>query len=272
MRKSIEAIGNQGAFASWIVSKPVFVHRGGAPSDCQIRVERDIDARSPEWLKLERVLQNIKGKGIATMLGAIEDEKVVIKAQSAKDARAEFDVQRRLRDMQGFVSFHCIFFCSGNKEYIERFGTLDEQTKLCRARGDEMGVIVMPYFTHGSFESYLRQGRPRIDVVKKVLCTVIETVFRAFTAVGFTHGDLFPKNIVLDANMRPAVLDFEKSEFAASAMRFWRDIDDLLGEVARFAMKNVLDSASRVIFVHLAYGALPNESNVNDLCRAIMSS
>jgi serine/threonine protein kinase len=273
----MHGIGKRGAYTSWVVQKgdlQRILSRGGAGKSCQESIDDDIDKGSADWLQLVQVLQNIRGKGIATMIGKIDGNQVVVKAQLARDAQSEYQIQEQLRRMQGFIRYECMFTCAGKKDYIEQFGTVNNKTKLCLARGTGMGVIVMPYYTNGSLEMYLRRTKkPNIDLVKRVLQTVVWNLFQAYDALGFTHGDLYPKNIVLDESNSPVLLDFEKSLFNSPhrLMTFWRDIDDLFDEVARYVLQDSLNDVARIVINHLARKQEPTQQLIKDLADAIAS-
>jgi serine/threonine protein kinase len=269
----MHGIGKRGAYTSWVVQKAhlqrILSSKGGAGEIFQENIDED-----PDWLQLVQVLQNIRGKGIATMLGKIDGNQVVVKAQLARDAQSEYQIQEKLRGMQGFIQYECMFTCAGKKDYIEQFGTVNNKTKLCLARGTGMGVIVMPYYTNGSLEMYLRRTKkPNIDLVKRVLQTVVWNLFQAYDALGFTHGDLYPKNIVLDESNTPVLLDFEKSLFNSPhrLMTFWRDIDDLFGEVARYVLQDSLNDVARIVINNLARKQEPTQQLIKDLAKAIAS-
>jgi serine/threonine protein kinase len=292
MSNDIQRTGNVGAMSSWIVSKKALVERyraskrspnikrggGTAIERCQENVDAEIDG-GPAWLQLSQVLQNLTGKGIATMLGRVSSLRVVIKVQEASAARREMKVQEQLRGLDGFVRFHCMFHCAGDKQYIESYGTAAElrRNRVCTAKGLDMGVILMPYYEGGSLEDMLRtkkqSGQPwRADettLVKSVLSKVIGDVYRAYEKKRFVHGDLFCKNIVLTAQGDPALIDFELSEFEASGMRFWRNIDSLLSDVGNYWKQRELDDIARTLFVHMAYDVPPTQSTVDDLLGAL---
>jgi hypothetical protein len=60
----IQPIGKAGICTSWIVKKSLFKKLiGGKIDNCQEHIDNN-----PEWLQLNKVLQNIRGKGIATII------------------------------------------------------------------------------------------------------------------------------------------------------------------------------------------------------------
>ncbi len=290
---TIQRTGNVGAMSSWVVSKKELLRRyrahasrkqkggGTQVENCQENADAEIDG-GPAWLQLSRVLQNLTGKGIATMLGRLSkhgNERVVVKVQDAAAALRELEVQKRLAGLDGFVEFHCMFRCAGDKQYIESYGTAAElrRSRVCAAKGLEMGVILMPYYDGGSLESMLRtknqSGRPwsaeEDALVASVLSKVIRDVYRAYETQRFVHGDLFAKNIVLTAEGEPALIDFELSKFDEPGMRFWRNVESLLGDVGNYWKQRELDDIARTLFVHMAYDVAPSRRTVDDLLAAL---
>lgn len=100
----------------------------------------------------------------------------------------------------------------------------------------------------------------------------IQSLFVAYIKTGFTHGDCFPKNVVLDEEYRPIVIDFEKSAFDTpnKVTRFWRDIDDFMGDVSRYLFHGKLDDICRIhVFMNLAMSEEPTEDNIRKLIDAV---
>lgn len=268
-------IGKQGIFASWVVKRSDLARwLGGNWESCQTTIHTDIESESPSWLILRHVLQNIPGKGIASILGTIQGDQVVVKAQLAGAARREYEFQQRLAGFPGFMRYHCMFTCGGNKADLEAFATVHEKTKLCKTKGTGMGVIVMPYMSKGSLEDYLRTRHADKATVRRILVAVIGSVYHAYKESSFTHGDLYCKNIVLSDTYQPFVIGFERSEFGSSwkQMQFWRDLDNLLGDIGRIPAYAAVNHVARAMFVHLAYGTEPNDPNIQDVCAAIATA
>lgn len=283
MKSRVQRTGNVGAASSWVISKADLLHmwrrkrssqKGGSVTKCQENIDSEIDGGA-SWLQLSRVLQNLQGKGIATMLGRIDSERVVVKAQSKEAAVRETFVQSQLANIDGFVRFHCMFECAGDKDYISSYGTVDElrRQRVCAAKGDSMGVIVMPFYEGGSLETMLTSpGHKDTAVLKSIITKVIQTLYEAYNRVGFTHGDVFTKNVVVGSH-GPVIIDFELSQFRAPNMptRFWRDIEGFLGDVGRYWNQTRMDDISRAIYVHLAYNVPPDDTRIADLLSAVQA-
>ncbi len=246
---------------------------------CQASIDKEIENSSRTahtWLQLERVLQNIKGQAIATMIGHIQEHgDVIVKVQLSSSAKNEWDFAERLRNVQGFIRYLWYFTCAGDAKYIEEFSPLPTNKRLCTKKGSQMGIIMMPYYHQGSFLDYLEKTHEshKPMYVKLILCKIVYYVFKAYADKGFTHGDLFAKNIVLDKS-DPVIIDFEKSAFSSTdrVQRFWRDLDDLFGDVARYLMKDELNEIARIyIYLNLAYNKEPTVHMIQNICKALQS-
>lgn len=280
----MDRLGNVGAMTSWVVPKKDLLLRilrrrnerllrGGASiTDCQRRIDEEIDG-GRRWLQLEHVLQNLRGEGIATLLGRIRSDRVVVKVQPRAAAEREMAVQSQLADVEGFARFHCLFECDGGPGYVETFGTVGEvmRDRVCSSKGDALGIIVMPYHAGGSLEDVLRNGRYDERDVKDAIAVVVRALYEAYRRKRFTHGDTFTKNVVLDDRGRPILIDFEHSAFEGSLVQFWRDLDNLLGDVGRYWQDktSTLDAITRVMIVHRAYEHAPDERVISDIIEAV---
>ena len=206
------------------------------------------------------------------MLGSIKGKIIVVKVQLADAANKEHEVSLALQNQKGIVKFECIFFCNGSKEYIESFGSniLNPYVPICSEHGKDMGVILMQHFKHGDFGTYLKSDQVEKSIVKKILVIVIKNYATAFLETGFTHGDFYPKNIFLDTLNKPFIGDFEKSTFTRKAISFWRDIDDMIGEVSRFFFDRELTDVCRTfVFPAMAYNKEPTKDQIDNIVKAI---
>jgi serine/threonine protein kinase len=278
LQMTFKQIGKGGIETSYIISKcklKKLVKKGGADNVdvCQQNINKDIEKRKPEWLQLTHVLQNIHGKGVASMIAKIDTKDVVVKVQLANNAVDEYQFQERLKVLNGFIQYQCYFTCNGDNSYIEQFANHRDLKKnmLCTENGTSMGVIVMPYYPNGSLEDCLKQYTDAHADIKSILVNIIQNAFNAYTKIGFTHGDLFTKNVLLDAEYKPVLIDFEKSKVDQDQVTFWRDIDDLLGDVSRFIYRNQINDISRIIMINRAYNIHPNDQNIQDLLQAIQN-
>lgn len=210
---------------------------------------------------LKSLLQHIPDTNIASVLESIKGEIIVVKVQLADAANKEQEVSLALQNQKGIFKFGCIFFCNGSKEYIEAFGSNNNVP---------LGVILMQHFKHGDFGTYLKSDQVEKTIVKKILVIVIKNYATAFLETGFTHGDFYPKNIFLDTLNKPFIGDFEKSTFTRKAISFWRDIDDMIGEVSRFFFDRELTDICRTfVFTAMAYNKEPTKDQIDNIVKAI---
>ena len=253
-----------------------FIIYGGS-GKCQEEINKEIDNNSNDytWIQLKRILQNIKGKGIATLLGKISEHQndVLVKVQLKEEALNEYKIQQRIKDIDGIVPYNCFVTCGGDKKYIEDYGPpLKPYQKLCTKKGSELGIIIMQFFHLGSFEIYLKEKSINRDpnVVKVIICKSIYILFKLYRAYGFTHGDFFSKNIILRSITDPLLIDFEKSSFneEGKLSLFWRDIDCLLMEVSGYIFKNELSEISnKYVIISRAYNKEPTPELISEICK-----
>jgi serine/threonine protein kinase len=245
---------------------------------CQEEMDKQIDRKNQHaWLQLQRALQNVPGKAIATMVGHVHKHgDVIVKVQMASLAKREWDTAQHLKDVRGFIQFLCYFTCAGDAKYIEDFSPLTTHKHVCIKKGSQMGIVMMPFYPSGSLEDWLvklqQNNAQSVAFLKLILCKTTFYVFQAFSQKGFTHGDLFAKNILLQ-DTEPIVIDYEKSSLSPdNHQRFWRDLDDLFGDVGRFVMGRELDEISRRhIYMNLAYDRPPTARHIRDICLALQA-
>lgn len=241
---------------------------------CQNEIDQDINTQSDQFLQLKQVLQNIKGKDIATLLAKLKGTTdVVLKVQFTAAANKEYQTQEQLSvsGCEGFIKYTCLFSCQGSKEYIQQFGTrLTKPSQLlCKAKGNDISIIMMPYVKKESLEFALKELQ--VDQVSTILQLVVKNVFCAYTNLKFVHLDLFCKNILLTDANDPVIIDFEMSTFQGSAEVFWRDIDGLLVDVGRHkpTMSRSLDVVISSVLMLRAYNRPPSSETVQEVLHAI---
>jgi len=279
MVQVIKRIGKGGLYTSFIIKKTLLYKLikniiGGDNKECQDKINNDIDnPLSPAWLQIHKILQNIPGKSIATILGKIESKEIVIKAQLNINAQSEYSIQQQLQNIPGFINYICLFQCAGDREYIERFAYYGDETRMCKMKGTDIGIIIMPYYKNGSLEEFLKnyKGIDKNSLIKQLLISIIKNLFVAYKQVGFTHGDLYPKNIVLNDTFDPIIIDFEKSTFnnQNKAYIFWHDIDDLLIDTSRYVYSCDVTELCRNILFYRAYNKDPNDENITSIINEI---
>lgn len=268
-------VGQGGLQTSFLIKRTLLKRMLGGGASCQEDLNIEIGS-TKQWLQLKTVIQNIQGKGIATMLGKIKSNDVIVKVQLFASAINEYEIQQKLKtnNVKGFIDFQCFATCQGDRKYIESFAYLNDSSRLCQATCVSMGIIIMPYYRRKSLYSYMEDysGRDKNKIILKVTSDVIGSVFDAYSKTGFAHGDLFAKNILL-TDSGPLIIDFEKSTFnqVNKLSRFWRDLGDLLGEIANYGFTRELDEISRKhVTMNHAYGKEPTLEIIQELQKSIL--
>lgn len=243
---------------------------------CQHKMDNDIDNNENTFIQLAKVLQNVRGKNIATLEGILEgNESIAIKVQYSAEAKKEYEFTNLLKDHDGFIQYKCYFTCNANKEYFERYALQDATNiKVCSSKGSNMGIIVMPLYSLGSFEAFLKDKRKHKEkgkYIRVILIKVINNYFKAFRKLHFLHGDFFAKNILLETYEDPIIIDFEKSTIDNSkdTLMFWRDIQDLLSEVSMYVGfqggSPMYDLIRKHCGMNLAYNKMPTRDLINEM-------
>ncbi len=261
--------GKRGLATSFVARRDRVLSLLSGGASCQEELNAEIDSpNDPAWLQLSAVLQNVVGKGIATFIGRIRQDHVVVKIQGAEAALKEFTVSEQLEQVPGFIRIACYATCHGTRSYIESFQSVTDATRICKSKGLSMGVLVMPFYPKTSLQgcvpTLMKNGK-----LAQVVCDVIRNYFKAYTTLKFTHGDLFTKNVVLTNNYTPVIIDFEKSEFGSARhnMVFWKDIMDFLGDIVNATNAYAVDDAviRPFVIMNLATKTDPTESIVNEM-------
>lgn len=245
--KLVKRIGKTGINTSFVINKSFFkrIINGG----CQDEIDKEIEDINYSWIQLKEVLQFIPNKGISTILAKISTRDVVIKIQEADKAKKEYEIQDKIKDFKGVIIFECLFYCEGDKKYIETFSVLKEYERLCRVKGVSMGIILMPYYKNKSLDKSLSVDKIIIEDLLKNYCVL-------YNETGFIHGDFFPKNIIIDDDNNPLLIDFENSYFNGTHIQFWRDLSDFFSTVKYH--KNLNDIVRNHCMMNGAYNKKPS--------------
>ena len=233
---NITNIGKNGDYnTSFIINK------------CQDKINNEINSKN-QWLYFMEIIQNIKGKEIITLKGVIDKKKqVVLKIQNFELGEKEFDDQKKLSNYNGFIKFYCHFNCNINPKFYN--GSY--------IKGNKMWINIMQYYSNGSFEDKL------ITMNYNELFTIVKNVitnyFKAYVQNNFVHGDFEPKNIILNNNNEPLIIDFENSNFTGNIMSFWRDLDRFFYIIQRCINFDLNNFIRDNITMHMAYNRKPTE-------------
>lgn len=259
--------------------KKLCTEQKGGDRTCQQEINDQIEGQHA-WLALKSLLQNIPGKNIATMIASINSKDVVVKVQSTENTAREFTLSETLtgynygvaRGAQ-FIKYTCMFTCGGNEDYIEAFGEVTlNKGQICAIKGDSMGIILMPYYDKGSFESIKTL---KWEDAIEILCSVLELSYKSNISIGFVHGDLYLKNILINET-KPVIIDFEKSTFNDARMitTFWYDIEGLLNDFTRYYRNKsyeIDDICRKHVVIPHAYNMRASEKLMDDLISALQT-
>lgn len=240
---------------------------------CQEEINQQIDNQSTSFVTLNRVLQNISGKNIGTLKAKLKNvNDIVVKIQNNKQALSEYNIQQKVKHIDGVVEFLCKFSCDNDD--IFSTDTIDVNMPVCKAKGKKLGIIVMPYYEFGSFDEFLKSYKKndKNQVINNVLSQTIQIIFNMYIDTFFIHGDLFTKNILLKSYTEPIIIDFEHSQFRNDTMRFWRNLQGLIEEVSQYVQFS-LDTVSREhCVINSAYNTTPTKENIASLIKHIQST
>jgi len=209
------------------------------------------------------IIQNIKGKDIITLKGIIDKKKqVILKIQNFQLGKKEFEIQEKLKNNEGFIKFFCYFNCNINPKFYNGSYIKGEKinNKICNSKGDKMWINIMPYYNNGSLEDKLI--KLNLNELFNIIKIVIINYLNAFLENNFTHGDFEPKNIILNNDYEPLIIDFENSNFNGNIITFWRDLDRFFFIIQRYVKINIDDFIRENIIMNMAYNKKPSKENI----------
>ena len=163
-------------------------------SSCQTKITK----RTPTtegWLSVLRLVKiHITDYDKSrVLLGALQDHgEIVIKIGDSDDIRKEYDMSERLKNLKGYVKYICFFECNDDFRNIPS----PNRATLCKGEGNQMKVILMPYFPLGSIASFSWREHP-ISLFQSSLKHAILSMLTAFFSLGVIHGDFHIGNVLL---------------------------------------------------------------------------
>ncbi len=229
-----------------------------------------------EWIHLQKVLQNIPGRDIATLLAAVDGQQIVLKLQPVLQAQKERDVCKRLEQegIKGFIHIACMLHCGpASTKLLGPSGT-PPLTNL--VTGSSMVAIAMEYYPNGSLEDYIKKHEPPWTTIVHILCDVVCNSYKAYTFARFCHGDLFAKNVLLDKDLKPIITDLEKARFDSSGQNFWMDMTDFFDDIIRHAPllsreRDLQKTLRQHVLRPRAYNIQPTQQCVDALVHSLQS-
>ncbi len=224
---------------------------------CQEKI-RPENPTTKEWLEIEKQLKptNFKDKN-KVLLGVLEKRKnVVIKISDSDRIFHEYYIGDVLKkhNIPGFIEYICHFKCADDYKKYPEPGS--KSTSLCIGPGDDMKVIVMPYYSHGNLKLY--KWKPEnYHVLKTSILHVILSLLQAYESAHIIHNDIHLQNVLIAPTtkktiiytiegqavelptygLRTIIMDFEnafhiQSNYEQGWVGVWNDIKKVLTSLA----------------------------------------
>lgn len=111
--------------------------------------------------------------------------------------KKEIEIGKIVGKQRGFIRFLGHFHC--HDDYLDHNGKSDnknQRKKVCKGKGADTSVIIMPYYPHGSVGDY-KWKIESLPVLKSLLKQALLFYLAAYDASKFIHGDLHAKNILI---------------------------------------------------------------------------
>lgn len=172
---------------------------------CQEKITKE-NPTTVEWLEILKQLKptNFKDKN-KVLLGVLEKRKnVVIKISDSNRIFHEYYIGDILKknNIPGFIEYICQFQC--NDDY-KKYPISGQQSSLCNGPGDEMKVIVMPYYSYGNLKLYT--WRPdNYHILKTSILHVILSLLQAYETAHIIHNDIHLQNILVEPTTKKSII------------------------------------------------------------------
>lgn len=170
---------------------------------CQEKITPE-NPTSKEWLEILKQLKptNFKDKN-KVLLGILEKRKnVVIKISDSDRIFYEYYIGDVLKkhNVPGFIEYICKFQCQDEyKKYPD-----PTVTSLCTGPGDDMKVIVMPYYSHGNLKLY--KWKPEnYHVLKTSILHVVLSLLQAYETAHIIHNDIHLQNVLIAPTTKKSI-------------------------------------------------------------------
>lgn len=170
---------------------------------CQEKITPE-NPTTKEWLEILKQLKptNFKDKN-KVLLGILEKRKnVVIKISDSDRIFHEYYIGDVLKkhNVPGFIEYICKFQCADKyKKYPD-----PTSTSLCTGPGDDMKVIVMPYYSHGNLKLY--KWKPEnYHVLKTSILHVVLSLLQAYETSHIIHNDIHLQNVLIAPTTKKSI-------------------------------------------------------------------
>jgi hypothetical protein len=221
--------------------------------DCADRISRDKSTRN--WLTNLSYLQTTSitkaDMPHTKLLEAILDRKrdVVAKVTDHTEdtLKNEWTVYQKLHTnkVKGFLDYICYFECADSFRDIDP----PSRQQICDGEGTDVRVLIMDYVKNkslGEFDWHARDSMLSVfrSCCKQVVCTMVD----AHEKLGYRHGDLHSKNVLLKKTtskniayecgqtvethgFKTVLMDLELSRFDQPSAKFWLDLDEFFSSI-----------------------------------------
>lgn len=166
---------------------------------CAERLQQDGTA----WLGVKGYLTD---KNFQVLLASLHNYKdVVVKFGKVDEMQKEYDLghQAYRHQVPNFMRFLCSFSCNDSVRDIEN-RDFSVHNFVCKGLGDQLGILVMPYYPLGSLDKYA-WSRGNLHVLKNVLHQVVFAMLYAYERFSFVHGDMHVGNVLLRASKKKQI-------------------------------------------------------------------
>ena len=131
----------------------------------------------------------------ALLLSIVRNKRVVIKIGESATIKKEYDIGKRLSNIQGFIRYICVTRCHDD---IEKYVKQRSNTTICtnNTRDPTVNILVMPFVKQGSMRTY-QWDETNIDEFKSCIKQLICSLAQAFEENGFLHTDIHLGNVLI---------------------------------------------------------------------------
>ena len=164
---------------------------------CQIKI--DETEITKDWLEtIELLAQTSRSRIIKANMNICKEEQqkiVILKLSNNDSLYKEYLIGRYMsKKNPNFMNYTCYFQCD---DQLNKYNKKSIKKYLCNGKGDELKILIMPFYKLGSFKDFSWKS-----VEKKILvsCTaqILAAYLYAYNNIGFLHNDCHLGNILID--------------------------------------------------------------------------
>jgi serine/threonine protein kinase len=170
---------------------------------CQNRITSE-NPTTAEWLDIIKQLKPTNFKDTnKILLGVLEKRKnVVIKISNSERFFHEYYIGEILQkyNIPGFIKYICKFNCNDDYTLYPK-----KSAHICSSPGDEMKVIVMPYYSYGNFKLY-KWTPDKYITLKTAALHIIASLLQAYDVAHIIHNDIHLQNVLLAPTAKKTIV------------------------------------------------------------------